>query len=373
MYSKENYITNDVHLKQIIEKCLNEEIISIDTEFIRRNTFYPKLCLIQLATSDECFVIDVLKIKNLFPLKKLLRSNDLMKIFHSPRQDIEIFFNLFKILPRNIFDTQIAYSFLHTEYQISYEKLVFKLLNIKIDKTYQYFNWDLRPLTHEQLNYAVNDVFYLRKVFLKIKKILILKKRFNWALEESNLYLNKELYINNAENYWKNIYPSKTKNINISKLKSITTWRENKCVENDVSRKLVISDKNIIKLINNDKKMNPYLFSFEMSKNDKEFIMDVLKSTKKDLKLNEQHETDANTELFDIYKLILKLTSHEFKISSNLIAKSSELKKINTCKSYNLSVFKGWRNEIFGKKIKKFLNGELKIVKIKEKLALIQN
>ena len=136
MYLKQNYITNLKHLKQIIDKCEKEEIISIDTEFVRKKTFFPKLCLIQLATSKDCYVIDVLNLKNLSPLNKLLRNNNIKKIFHSPRQDIEIFYNLFKKLPENIFDTQIAYSFLNNEYQISYEKIVYKLLKKRLIKNF---------------------------------------------------------------------------------------------------------------------------------------------------------------------------------------------------------------------------------------------
>ena len=219
MFSEKNLIKDDNSFRKFINSCLDEKIISIDTEFVRNKTFYPKLCLLQIGTSKGSFAIDPNEITNLLLFKKILRNKNLLKIFHSPRQDIEIFFNLFGTLPNNIFDTQIAYSFISQEYQISYEKLVLKFLKIKLDKTFQYYDWSLRPINQNQLTYALNDVYYLRKLYFKIKQKLKSKNRLDWAIEESKFYLNKKLYLNNPENYWKNIYPSKAKDLNLFNLK----------------------------------------------------------------------------------------------------------------------------------------------------------
>ena len=246
MFSEKNLISNDNSFRRIINSCLDEKIISIDTEFVRNKTFYPELCLLQIGTSTGSYAIDPNKITNLLLLKKILRNKNILKIFHSPRQDIEIFFNLFGLLPKNIFDTQIAYSFISQEYQISYEKIVLNILKIKLDKSFQYNDWTLRPISQNQLNYALNDVYYLRKIYFKIKDKLKIKNRFDWAIEESKTYLNKKLYLNSPENYWKNIYPSKTKHLSLYKLKKIFEWREKKCINFNVSRKLVFSDKDLI-------------------------------------------------------------------------------------------------------------------------------
>ena len=241
MFSEKNLINNNNSFRKFINSCLDEKVISIDTEFVRTKTFYPTLCLLQIGTSKGSFAIDPNKITNLLLLKKILRNKYLLKIFHSPRQDIEIFFNLFGSLPNNIFDTQIAYSFISQGYQISYEKLVLNILKIKLDKTFQYYNWTLRPISQNQLNYALNDVHYLRKIYFRIKEKLKSKNRFDWALEESKIYLNKKLYLNSPQDYWKNIYPSKTRDLNLLMLKKIFEWREEKCICFDISRKLVLS------------------------------------------------------------------------------------------------------------------------------------
>ena len=374
MFLEENFITSDDKFKKIIDFCLTEELITIDTEFVRNNTFYPKLCLLQLGTSRGCYAIDPFKIKNLLLLKKVLRKKTIIKIFHSPRQDLEIFFNLFDSLPLNIFDTQIAFSFISQEYQISYEKLVFKILRYKLDKTYQHFNWDIRPIKREQLNYALNDVYYLRKLYLKLEPILKSNKRYEWALEESKLYLNKKLYINKPENYWKNIYPSKFRNINLKKLKVICEWREQKCMTLNLSRKLIISDKDIIKIIKNPSSFKFLKIKKKLDKLDIDFLDNILVERNQDVIIN-QTNRNLNKDLQNFYssKIILKLISKELNICENLIATTSDLEALNFKKCKKTKIFEGWRNQVFGMKIEQFFENKLKLVSKKNKIYLERN
>ena len=373
MFSEKNLINCDNSFRKLINSCLDENIISIDTEFVRNKTFYPQLCLLQIGTSTGSYAIDPNKISNLPLLKKVLRNKNILKIFHSPRQDIEIFFNLFGSLPNNIFDTQIAYSFISQEYQISYENLIFNILKIKLDKTYQYYDWTLRPISQNQLNYALNDVHYLRKIYFKIKRKLKSKNRFDWALEESKIYLNKKLYFNDPENYWKNIYPSKAKDLNLFNLKKICEWRERKCTSLNVSRKLVLSDKDLIILIKNPKHLNSLNLKYKLEKKDLQIIYEILSNNSETLPKEKPKILKNNIELLNILKIILKLISNELDISHNLIATTSELEKINFKNNKKSRLFKTWRNEVFGIKIKKFLNNELKIIIKKNNLYLEKN
>ena len=371
MFSEKNLIKDDNSFRKFINSCLDEKIISIDTEFVRNKTFYPKLCLLQIGTSKGSFAIDPNKITNLLLLKKILRNKNLLKIFHSPKQDIEIFFNLFGTLPNNIFDTQIAYSFISQEYQISYEKLVFKILKIKLDKTFQYYDWTLRPISQNQLNYALNDVYYLRKIYFKIKQKLLIKNRFDWAREESKTYLNKKLYLNSPENYWKNIYPSKVKHLSLFKLKEIFEWREKKCINFDVSRKLVFSDKDLITLTKSPKNLNSLGVKYKLENKDLVILNKILSNHSDTLFEKETKILKNNIELLTILKFILKLISNELNISQNLIATTSDLEKLKFNNNKNSRLFKTWRNEVFGNKIKKFLNNELKII-AKEKRFFLE-
>ncbi len=371
MFSEKNLIYDNDTFRKFINICLDEKVISIDTEFVRNNTYYPRLCLLQIGTSKGSYAIDPNKISNLLLLKKILREKNILKIFHSPRQDIEIFFHLFGSLPNNIFDTQIAYSFISQEYQISYEKLVLNILKIKLDKTFQYYDWTLRPINQNQLNYALNDVYYLRKLYFKIKQKLTSRNRFDWVLEESKIYLDKKLYLNPSENYWKNIYPSKVKHVNLFKLKKIFEWREKKCINFNISRKLVFSDKDVIKLIKNPKNLNTLSIKYKLNNKDLIMFEKILSNNSDTLLENETRLLKINFELLTVLKIILKITSDELNISQNLIATTSDLKKLHFKNNKNSKLFKNWRNEVFGNKIEKFFNNKLKIV-AKEKKFFIQ-
>ncbi len=373
MFSEQNLISDNDTFKKFIYTCLDENIISMDTEFVRNKTFFSKLCLIQIGTSKGSYAIDTTKLTNLSILKKVLRNKNILKIFHSPKQDLEIFFNLFGLLPNNIFDTQIAYSFISQDYQISYEKLVLKLLKIKLDKTFQYYDWSLRPINLDQLKYALNDVYYLRKLYFKIKQKLKSKNRLHWAIEESKSHLNKKIYLNNPENYWKKIYPSKAKNLNLFNLKKICEWRERKCISLDISRKLVFSDKDLIILNKNPKQLNSLSVKYKLKKEDLIIIDKILSNNSKALLETKSKISKKNIELLSILKIILKLISNELNISQNLIARASDLEKLNFKNNKKSKLFKTWRNEVFGIKIKQFLNNELKIITKKNNFFLEKN
>ncbi len=373
MFSEKNLINCDSSFRKLINSCLDENIISIDTEFVRHKTFYPQLCLLQIGTSKGSYAIDPNKISNLPLLKKILRNKNILKIFHSPRQDIEIFFTLFGSLPNNIFDTQIAYSFISQEYQISYEKIVLSTLQVKLDKTFQYYDWTLRPINQNQLNYALNDVYYLRKIYFKLEQKLKSKNRFDWALEESKIYLNKKLYLNSPKNYWKNIDPSKTKYLNLFKLKKFFEWREEKCITLNISRKLVFSDKDLLTVIKNPNNLNSLNLKYKLEKKDL-IVIDKILSNNSDTLLEKKSKfLKSDFELLIILKIILKLISNELNISPNLIATTSDLEKLNFKNNKNSRLFKSWRNEVFGTKINKFFNNELKIVSKKNNFFLEKN
>ena len=373
MFSEQNLINNDSDFKKFITKCLDENIISIDTEFVRNKTYYPELCLIQIGTSIGSYAIDPYKITNLSLLKKIIRNKNILKVFHSPRQDLEIFFNLFGFLPNSIFDTQIAFSLMSQDFQISYEKLVLKLLKIKLDKTYQYYDWSLRPISQKQLTYALNDVYYLRKIYFKIEQKLKSKNRFHWAIEESKTYLNKKLYLNNPENYWKNIYPSKAKDLNLFNLKKLCEWREEKCSTLNISRKLVFSDKDLILVTKKPKNLDSFSIKYKLEKKDFIIIDKILSNNSITLLEEKPKIMKNNIELLNILKIILKLISKDLNISHNLIATIADLEKLNFKNNTKSRLFKTWRNEVFGIKVKQFLNNELKIITKESSLFLEKN
>ena len=251
--------------------------------------------------------------------------------------------------------------------------MVLKLLKIKLDKTFQYYDWSLRPINQNQLTYALNDVYYLRKLYFKIKKKLKSKNRLGWAIEESKTYLNKKLYLNNPENYWKNISSYKAKDLNLFNLKKICEWREKKCTSLNISRKLVFSDKDLIILTKNPKQLNSLSIKYKLKKEDLIIIDKILSNSSETLLKSKPKILKNNIELLSILKIILKLISSDLNISQNLIATTSDLEKLNFKNNKKSRLFKTWRNEVFGIKIKQFLNNELKIITKKNNFFLEKN
>ena len=178
-----NLITDKSNIDFFLEEINKSQIISVDTEFIREKTYYPILCLIQLAVNGNVFIFDCLdKNKNVSVLKNIFKNRKYKKIFHDYEQDLDIINDFFSIETTNFFDTQLANAFIDLEHHISYKNLVKKYLNIEIDKELQTSNWIKRPLTNKQINYAANDVIYLEKIYQKISMILENEKKENYGI-----------------------------------------------------------------------------------------------------------------------------------------------------------------------------------------------
>ena len=163
-----NIIRDNSTLKKFCNKCIKENVLAIDTEFIRENTYYPVLCLVQIASNSFSAVIDPLSEIDMEPVWQLLSNKKILKVFHAGRQDVEIFFNLTGKIPKPIYDTQIAAMFCGLGDQVSYEGLVNKFLGLTINKESQFSNWLQRPLTNKQIDYALSDVNYLIKNFTSV-------------------------------------------------------------------------------------------------------------------------------------------------------------------------------------------------------------
>ena len=189
-----HYVKDTNHLAELCSKINKSKFLAIDTEFIREKTYWPKLCLIQVFNGEDKIIIDPLvKGLDLKPFFKILSNNEIVKIFHSGRQDIEIFYNLTKKIPKNIYDTQIAAMVCGFGDSIGYENLVSQLLGKKIDKTSRLTNWSNRPLSKKQINYAISDVTHLFEIYPLIKDKIINNKRESWVKEEIKILISKKL------------------------------------------------------------------------------------------------------------------------------------------------------------------------------------
>ena len=261
-------IYNYDQLKQFFLKSQKDKIIGIDTEFYRVSTYYPKLCLIQISNKNSTIIIDPLCKKIDFSLiKKIFFNRNIIKVFHAAYQDIEILFNLFGKIPKNIVDIQLCLSEIGFSESLGYADACKNLLDIKIDKKNQFIDWRKRPLEKEKILYAINDVKYLPKLFLKISEKINIAKNINIIRSHKKL-LNEETYKKKPKNAWKKLKINEIKNYEIKKLKQVCFIREEIAKEKDIPVKKIMTDQNVKLLCK--KKVN---------KKDKKLILESVEFT----------------------------------------------------------------------------------------------
>ena len=336
-------IETDNQLSLYLDHIKDETLLAIDTEFRRVDSYFPELCLIQIATKDKLECIDVLSIDNLEPLFLKLYGKKTKWIVHSARQDIEALYSLSNRIPSAIFDTQIAASFLNYPLQISYQSLTESLEDVRLEKKFTRFDWKKRPLPADVLQYALDDVKYLMPIFNKLSKELIEHGKLEWVEEDCQFLLKKETYRPNLKQIIK-----KTKGISkISKKHTdmainLILWRESIAQTKNKPRKWVMSDEKII---------NYATGNINFSSNEWNQFESYIKKNKqepKDLNLIKTPKPLSELELTRKNELKDQITnlSIEHNLPNELICSSKNLVKFIRG-SDSTSLNSGWRSKIF--------------------------
>jgi len=362
-------ITDQNTLNDFYNKCKIEKVLAVDTEFIRDSTYYPSLCLIQIAGINFAAAIDPLAKLDMSPIWELLLNKNILKVFHAGRQDIEIFFGLMGEIPTPIYDTQIAAMFCGLGDQVSYESLVNNFLGLSVNKEHQFTNWLQRPLSKNQINYAISDVTHLINIFPLIRKAIKDNNREEWVTKELEHLSKKELYQVKADEVWKKI---KLKNSNpqmLNLLKYLAYWRENECKKRNIPRNRLIRDDVLInisfskpKTISELKKIRA--IPKNLSNDDFSQILEVIDKAEK-VKREEWPLISTSTSpqisksSLELLKILLKYCSEENGLAEKVIANTDDLKSILEGQKKNMKVFTGWRNKIFGEMALSLLNGKL--------------
>jgi len=241
-------IDNQKALEEFCSKLSTANYLSLDTEFERRYTYYAKLSIIQVKSEEHCGIIDGLKNLDLAIFNKLLINNDILKIFHAPREDLEIFYNLFKTLPCNVFDTQTAANVCGFGTQISYDDLCYKIFGITIDKTHQKSNWLKRPITQDMLDYAILDVEYLDKIYTKLNKIILANNLTDEYQALIQLLLNAKNYNVEPKDAWEKMRIRSENTDFINKVQMLAAYREENAQTINIPRKHFILDEDLMRL-----------------------------------------------------------------------------------------------------------------------------
>ena len=351
-------------LDHFLNDIKNEECIAVDTEFTRVNTYYPKLCLLQIATPSLIACIDCLSEINLNGLWEIIFDKKIEKVMHSCSQDIEIFFLNKGGIPENIFDTQIAAmaaAFIGYSSQVGFKELLEQELSVKIEKSQTRSDWSKRPLAKEQLEYAFDDVEDLIELADSIKEKLISLNRNEWVFEECYDLIHMKMGLMDTSEIWK-----KTKGIR--KLKKtqlhlailVSKWREEKAAKKDIPRKWLIDDHEIISIAKNENPsidiMKEMISSKRISENEITELHHFLRDTKEDFsELNERSKKkkikDDDLKAVSIY---LESKSAELGINKDILASKKDMIKFIADRKGKLS--KGWREKLMRDDLEKVLN-----------------
>ena len=375
-------ITQSDGVLKLCNVLKSEKFICVDTEFIREKYYHPKLCLIQLGDSKgNGWAIDPL-VENidLLPVYELFLNEKILKVFHSPRQDFEIIFNILNKIPKPIFDTQSAAMACGFGDSASYESLVNNIAKITLDKSARFTDWQLRPLSKKQIDYAISDVTHLSKVYSYLLEEMIKNNRVNWIKEEINKFFDLSIYITEPANAWKRIKFYSSNKTTMSIFKEISQTREHLAKNLNVPRNKIMRDDIIIKLAKNPPKS---LTEFDglrginlrnMNNSHKILILKSIETGKKsnntDWLNNNTKSSNGSKAVIDILKIILLSCAEKYNISPLLIANKEDIKQIAQGEK-NVKALKGWRYEIFGSSALKLIEGSLTIT-VKEGAVIIE-
>lgn len=365
-------IRNSDVLKQRCYEFSKFPAIAVDTEFTRSHTYYPKPCLIQIANEAGSFIFDFIekeKDVDLEPLLSLIMNKDITKIFHSGKQDLEIIYNLTGAVPENVFDTQIAAMACGFGTNIGYAKLVSLMLEVNLEKSYKFTDWEVRPLTEDQMRYALDDVIYLHTLYLKMFFLLKEKNRSLWLEEETQMLLDINNYKPDIENIWKRIKVKSYNQKYLGLVKNLAGWRETKAIELDKPRQHIIKDLSILNIassgLENSDNLKNLVDKLSLSKSLKKEIMSIARNFGGEVKLEnvkEESSFNADTKVLSMLKILLEIKSCENKVSKSLVANSKDLSLIVSGKLDKTKCSKGWRWEIFGKYALKMQEGKISLI-----------
>ncbi|KHS46557.1 MULTISPECIES: ribonuclease D [Novosphingobium] len=378
-------ITTTDALADLCERLAKADFITVDTEFMRENTYWPELCLVQIADDKEAAAIDPLAPGlDMTPLLDLLVDNeDVLKVFHAGGQDVEIIYNLTGKTPHPIFDTQIAMMAVSQSEQIGYSNLVESWLGFSIDKGARFTDWSRRPLTDRQIEYAIGDVTHLSKIFPKLLKRLIKTGRGEWLDIEMEKLADPENYRTDMDTVWQKIRAPSRNPAVLGRLKALAAWREREAMDKNIPRGRIMRDETLADIASHPPKEQQDLakvrgLSTGWKDNDiGRRLMQTLAESKPltDAEMPPKAPRGAplgkeGALVADLLKLLLKIRSREIDIAARLLARTDDLELLAAGQRKNLPILEGWRFEQFGRDALELVEGKLAFAVVNGRLKM---
>jgi ribonuclease D len=377
-------ITTTKELAAACTRLAAHPFVTVDTEFLRETTYYPQLCVVQMASSDEAVVVDALAAGiDLAPFFELMVNERVVKVFHAARQDIEIVWHRAGLIPHPIFDTQVAAMVLGYGDSISYDQLVQRITGDTLDKSQRFTDWTRRPLHKAQLDYAISDVTHLRDVYLKLLADLEKRGRAGWVSEEMDVLTSPETYRMDPENAWQRLRTRVRKPKDLAVLIEIAAWREREAKARDVPRGRVLKDDLLADIAMHAPTSIERLASlrslpkgYERSKWGQEIVEVVKRGLARDPKtlpsIERQRSAPNGGATVELLKVLLRMTAERHGVAAKVIATVDDLEDIAASDTANVRALTGWRRELFGEKALKLKQGRLALALEKGRVAAIE-
>ena len=369
-------ITSTDALASACARLSAHPFVTVDTEFLRETTYYPKLCLIQMAgpdPADACLIDPLAEGISLDPFMALMADRGVVKVFHSARQDLEIVWNLGGIVPAPLFDTQVAAMVCGYGDSVSYEQLVNDLAKAKVDKSSRFTDWSRRPLSKAQLTYALSDVTHLVKVYEALVAQLQDNGRLAWLTEEMSVLTSPETYQADPDNAWRRLAGRLRKPKEVAVLMEVAAWREREAQGRDVPRGRILKDDALIDIATSAPRSVEALGRLRSIPNGYERSRtggDILEAVERGLTRDpatvpafERNRGRGNTgSTVDLLKVLLKAVAEQEGVAPKIIATVEELEAIAESDGADVPSLHGWRRTLFGEKALALKNGQLALV-----------
>jgi ribonuclease D len=377
-------ITSNQTLAAACARLAEHRFITIDTEFLRETTYYPKLCVVQVASAEEAIVVDALAEGiDLAPVFGLMANEAVLKVFHAARQDIEIVWHRAGFIPHPVFDTQVAAMVLGYGDSISYDQLVQRITGDTLDKSHRFTDWARRPLSAEQIAYAISDVTHLRDVFLALDADLHRRGRAEWVSEEMEVLTSPATYRVEPERAWERLKTRVRKPRELAVLMEVAAWREREAQARDVPRGRVIKDE-LIGDIAMQAPTTPERLAglrslpkgFERSKWGQDIIQAVKRGLERDPKalprLDRSRQAANGGPTVELLKVLLRMTAERHGVAAKVIATVDDLERIVGDGEADVPALKGWRRELFGENALALKQGRLALAIENGRVATVE-
>ena len=377
-------IADSVALQHFIQSLKEAPFVTIDTEFLRDKTYWPQLCLVQIAGPQSAAAIDTLAAGiDLTPLVELLNDRKILKVFHAARQDVEIFFRLSGKIPQPIVDTQVMAMVCGYGDAASYETLATKLANASIDKSSRFTDWARRPLTDRQLKYALSDVTYLRVVYEKLQHKLDESGRTEWVADEMAILTDPATYTLAPEDAWQRLKIRSDKPRFLAVLREIAAWREREARERDIPRSRLIKDEQLLEIAAHPPRDADALAQCRgVTKGFADGRMGeaILAAVKRAMELSEADSPRLPPRpdlppglgpLIDLLRVLLKTRCDQHEVAQKLIANADDLERIAADDRADVPALSGWRRKVFGEEALALKHGKLALTAAGKKVKII--